>query len=95
LEAAVALDRGERLPGYDEPWVLTEGQALAELDRGARRRVAAVREAIGDLEGAMGAARQPRDRDVHAASPWVAAASGDHSKEATVRETLFRRPELA
>ena len=45
LEAAVALYRGELLPGYYEPWVLTERQALAELYLGALRQLSAARAA--------------------------------------------------
>src|SRR5262245_25914095 len=58
LEAAVALYGGELLPGYYEPWVLTERQALAELYLGALRQLSAAREEAGDLKGALAAARQ-------------------------------------
>src|SRR5262249_60756453 len=58
LTTAVGLYQGELLPGYYEPWVLTERQALSEQYLEALGQLVAAREAAGELKGALSAARQ-------------------------------------
>src|SRR5262249_31672435 len=58
LAAAVALYRGELLPGVLEPWVLTERQHLVEVYLGALHRLVEALEQTGDLERALPVARQ-------------------------------------
>jgi predicted ATPase/DNA-binding SARP family transcriptional activator len=58
LAAAVALYRGELLPGFYEPWVLPEREHLATAYLDALQQLAMAREQAGDLEGAVAAARQ-------------------------------------
>jgi predicted ATPase/DNA-binding SARP family transcriptional activator len=68
-EQAVLLDRailrygGELLPGYYEPWVLTERERLAAAYVAALRRLAAARVQQGDFEGAIDAARRAVQAD--------------------------------
>ena len=58
LEAALALYRGELLHGHFEPWVAVEQQRLAERFFRATHRLAALRQAAGDLPGALAVARR-------------------------------------
>jgi DNA-binding SARP family transcriptional activator len=58
LAAAVALYRGELLPDFYDPWVLTERPPLAEAYLAALHRLALEREQAGDLDGALEAAQQ-------------------------------------
>jgi predicted ATPase/DNA-binding SARP family transcriptional activator len=105
LEAAVALYRGELLPGHYEAWVLTERQALAEQFLGALRELAAAREEAGDLEGALAAARQavssdPLEEEAHYNVMRLSAALGQTSAalrqyqelERLLREELDETP---
>src|SRR4051794_6036636 len=62
LERALAGYGGELLPGYYEPWVLTERERLADAFVAALRQLAAARALQGDFEGAIEADR----RAVHA-----------------------------
>jgi predicted ATPase/DNA-binding SARP family transcriptional activator len=63
LEAAGELYRGELLPGFFEPWVLSAREHLAATHLEALCRLAAAREQAGDLEGAVAAARQAVSAD--------------------------------
>jgi predicted ATPase/DNA-binding SARP family transcriptional activator len=63
LAAAVALYRGELLPDFFDPWVLTERQPLAEAYLAALHRLAIEREQAGDLEGALDVAQQAISAD--------------------------------
>jgi DNA-binding SARP family transcriptional activator/TolB-like protein len=58
LSHAVALYRGELLPGCDEEWVLPERERLAEAYITALGQLAGLQAAAGDLEGAIAARRQ-------------------------------------
>jgi predicted ATPase/DNA-binding SARP family transcriptional activator len=62
LERALSSYGGELLPGYYEPWVLTERERLAAAYVAALRQLAAARVQQGDFEGAIDAVR----RAVHA-----------------------------
>jgi predicted ATPase/DNA-binding SARP family transcriptional activator len=63
LAAAVDLYRGELLPDFYEPWVLTERPPLAEAYLAALHRLALEREQAGDLEGALDAAQRAISAD--------------------------------
>jgi predicted ATPase/DNA-binding SARP family transcriptional activator len=63
LEAAGKLYRGELLPGFLEPWVLSEREHLAATHFEALCQLAAAREQVGDLEGAVAAAREAVSAD--------------------------------
>src|SRR5260370_173842 len=93
------------LPGYYEPWVLTERQALADRYLVALRQLAAAREEVGDLEGALAAARQavtsdPLQEEAHYDVMRLAAALGQPSAalrqyqelERILREELDEAP---
>jgi predicted ATPase len=58
LTRAAALYRGELLPGYYTDWILTERQRLLSLYTLALRQLAALHEAEGELEQALGEARR-------------------------------------
>src|SRR5437588_6594354 len=62
LERALSRYGGELLPGYYEPWVLTERERLAAAFVAALRQLGAARARQSDFEGAIEAAR----RAVHA-----------------------------
>jgi DNA-binding SARP family transcriptional activator len=57
LRRAVALYRGELLPGHFEDWMLAEQIRLAEAYLSALTRLASVLADAGDLEGAISTAR--------------------------------------
>jgi predicted ATPase/DNA-binding SARP family transcriptional activator len=63
LAAAVALYRGELLPGFYDSWVQAERPPLAEAYLTALGQLALEREQAGDLEGALEAARQAVSAD--------------------------------
>jgi DNA-binding SARP family transcriptional activator len=63
LAAAVALYRGELLPGSFEAWVLTERQTLAEAYQRAVQQLGGLLEQAGDLEAAVVYARKAVSAD--------------------------------
>jgi predicted ATPase/DNA-binding SARP family transcriptional activator len=63
LASAVALYQGELLPGFYESWVLAERQPLAEAYLAALHQLVVALEQTGDLEGALGYARQAVSAD--------------------------------
>ena len=58
LAEAVALYRGELLPGYFEPWIMPERQRLAEAYLQALEQLIQHRQQAGDLPRAMDYARR-------------------------------------
>jgi predicted ATPase/DNA-binding SARP family transcriptional activator len=58
LAEAIALYRGDLLPGHYEEWVLTAREHLSELYLGALQQRVAALEQVGDLEGALEVARR-------------------------------------
>src|SRR5262249_28592465 len=105
LSTAVSLYGGELLPGYYEPWVLTERQQLAEEDLGALHGLVAALEETGDLEAALAQARRavsvdPLREEAHYDVMRIAAALGQPSAtlkqyqelERLLREELGETP---
>ncbi|HLK61319.1 MAG TPA: AAA-like domain-containing protein [Chthonomonadaceae bacterium] len=81
LERAVALYRGELLPGYYEEWIVPERERLAEAYRNALYQLAAEWEREGDLPQALEVARRavaadPLREDAHGNLMRLYAASG-------------------
>lgn len=58
LSKAVAWYGGRLLPGYDELWIVSEQQRLAERFFGAVRQLVSQHEQAGEVEGAIGLARR-------------------------------------
>jgi DNA-binding SARP family transcriptional activator/TolB-like protein len=105
---AVALYRGDLLPGCDEEWVLPERERLAEAYIGALGRLAGLQAAAGDLEGAIATARQavradPLREESHEELMRLYAAAGRVSEalrqyrelERLLREELDAAPSAA
>ncbi len=58
VEAAFELYRGALLPGFYDDWVLAERTSMAALASRASIELATIREAAGDLDGAVQLARR-------------------------------------
>jgi predicted ATPase/DNA-binding SARP family transcriptional activator len=106
--AAMALYRGELLPGAFEPWVLTERQHLAEVYLGTLHQLVEALEQTGDLERALTVARQavatdPLREEAHYDLMRLYAAAGQPSAtlrqyqelERLLREELGETPSAA
>ncbi|HLK61219.1 MAG TPA: BTAD domain-containing putative transcriptional regulator, partial [Chthonomonadaceae bacterium] len=63
LESAVALYGGDLLPGYEEAWVFTERQRLADAYLGALRRLTRQRAQAHDFDRALDYARRALNVD--------------------------------
>lgn len=82
LARAVALYRGDLLPGQDEIWVLAEREHLAAEYRTALSRLSVAREELGDIAGAIDAAHlavssDPLDEPAQQRLMVLLLASGD------------------
>jgi DNA-binding SARP family transcriptional activator len=108
LQQAIALYRGELLPGYYEDWISRERERLAAAYCTALRRLAGALAATGDLVGAIEAARRllsadPVREDGHCDLMRFFAAAGRTSEalrqyrelERVLREELGAQPSLA
>jgi len=63
IERAIALYRGELLPGYYEEWIGQERERLSEAFRSALSRLVSLRAKMGDRDGAIEAARRAVQAD--------------------------------
>jgi predicted ATPase/DNA-binding SARP family transcriptional activator len=70
LERAVELYRGELLPGCYEEWALQEQMRFGERCADALEQLAAAREAIGDLGGALEATQRAVQADPLREAPY-------------------------
>jgi predicted ATPase/DNA-binding SARP family transcriptional activator len=95
LERAAALYGGDLLPGFYEPWVLSERGNLTTCYLETLQQLTVVREDAGDLEGALAAARQavatdPLREEAHFDVMRLYAASGQPAASLRQYEVLAR-----
>jgi DNA-binding SARP family transcriptional activator/tetratricopeptide (TPR) repeat protein len=97
--AAVDLYAGDLLAGVDVEWVEEPRAELRDRATGLLARIAAEREAAGDLAGGLGWARRwsqadPLDEDAHRAVMRLYARLGRHTAALEHYGTLTRRLEV-
>jgi predicted ATPase/DNA-binding SARP family transcriptional activator len=96
LADAVALHRGELLPGFYDDWVLAERERVLEGYIGALAELGAIHERAGELALALEAARRavaadPLRESSHRMLMRLLAATGDSRAALTHYESLKRR----
>src|SRR5262249_27941933 len=108
LRRAIALYRGELLPGYYEDWIIAERERLAEAYRGALGQLATLLENAGGLSRSIEIARRalaldPLWEEAHCTLMRLYAAAGRrsdalrqyHELERVLREELEAAPSAA